>query len=286
MSRRLDHIVHAVRDLDAAADFYRRAGFVVGARNRHPWGTHNHVVQLPGFFIEILTLAEPDKLGDDGLSQQFGVFNGEAIARGDGFSMLMLESKDIESDARDFARSGIGCSPVLPFSRTATLADGTAATVGFSLAFARDPSSPGAGFAVCQQHNPSAFWNPAFQAHDNGARDVAGVVLVADEPAAHGAFLAAFSGVDQLSATPGGIAAPTPRGVVEIVERASFRDRFGGASRAAGKGLALAALRVFCRDLGRLQAILKLGALEVLRGDRELVVLPASAFGATLIFEG
>jgi hypothetical protein len=35
MSRGLDHIVHAVRDLEAAADLYRRLGFTVGARNRH-----------------------------------------------------------------------------------------------------------------------------------------------------------------------------------------------------------------------------------------------------------
>ena len=67
MPRGLDHIVHAVRNLDAAADLYRRLGFTVGARNRHPWGTHNHIVQFPGFFIELLTLAEPDKLGSDAL---------------------------------------------------------------------------------------------------------------------------------------------------------------------------------------------------------------------------
>src|SRR6186997_2539258 len=60
MPRGLDHIVHAVRNLDAAADLYRRLGFTVGARNRHPWGTHNHVVQFPGFFIEVLTVAEPE----------------------------------------------------------------------------------------------------------------------------------------------------------------------------------------------------------------------------------
>jgi catechol 2,3-dioxygenase-like lactoylglutathione lyase family enzyme len=35
MPHGLDHIVHAVRDLDAAAEFYCRAGFTVGARNRH-----------------------------------------------------------------------------------------------------------------------------------------------------------------------------------------------------------------------------------------------------------
>ena len=46
MPRGLDHIVHAVRDLDAAAAFYRRLGFTVSARNRHPWGTHNHIIQL------------------------------------------------------------------------------------------------------------------------------------------------------------------------------------------------------------------------------------------------
>ena len=28
-------------------------GFIVGARNRHDWGTHNRLVQMPGFFIEI-----------------------------------------------------------------------------------------------------------------------------------------------------------------------------------------------------------------------------------------
>src|SRR4030088_274673 len=51
MSRGLDHIVHAVRDLDAAAAFYRRLGFTVGAANRPSWGPHNQVVPLPGFFI-------------------------------------------------------------------------------------------------------------------------------------------------------------------------------------------------------------------------------------------
>ncbi len=67
MPRGLDHIVHAVRDLDAAGDLYRRIGFTVGARNRHSWGTHNHLVQLPGFFIELLAVAEPEKLRGEGL---------------------------------------------------------------------------------------------------------------------------------------------------------------------------------------------------------------------------
>jgi len=81
VARGLDHIVHAVRDLDEAVALYRELGFTVGARNKHPWGTHNHIVQMPGFFIELLTLAEPDKLGSDGFSQLFGAYAGDFLKR-------------------------------------------------------------------------------------------------------------------------------------------------------------------------------------------------------------
>ena len=84
MQRALDHIVHAVVDLDGAADFYRKLGFTVGARNRHSWGTHNHIVQLPGFFIELLTVAEPEKFGSDGFSTLFARFNQSFLARQEG----------------------------------------------------------------------------------------------------------------------------------------------------------------------------------------------------------
>ena len=106
MPRGLDHIVHAVRDLDAAADLYRRLGFTVGARNRHPWGTHNQLVQFPGFFIELLTVAEPDKLGADGFSELFGRFNQSFLARQEGLSLLILESRDAAADAAAFQAAG------------------------------------------------------------------------------------------------------------------------------------------------------------------------------------
>src|SRR3977135_1068261 len=92
MARGLAHTFHAERDLDAAAARYGRLGFTVGARNRHPWGTHNRIIQLPGFFIELLTVAEPDKLGPAGFARLFGGFNRDFLARHEGFSLLMLES--------------------------------------------------------------------------------------------------------------------------------------------------------------------------------------------------
>ncbi len=285
MPRGLDHIVHAVADLDAAADFYRRAGFKVGARNRHPWGTHNYVVQFPGFFIEILTVAEPSRLGGDGLSKHFGIPNRDAIARGDGFSMLVLESKDSEADVADFARSGIGISDALPFSRDAKLPDGSTVTVGFSLAFARDALSPCTGFFTCRQHNPAAFWKSDYQRHANGASGVLGAVLVADNPADHHIFLEAFTGVRDLHATSAGVTAHTPRGDVEIMETVSFRDRFGIVSSVDGEGASLKGLRLSVRDIGAAERALKDGGIASHRHMARLVIGPETAFGATLIFE-
>src|SRR3979490_2311258 len=90
MARGLDHIVHAVRDLDAAAALYERLGFVVGARNRHPWGTHNRTIQLPGFFyMELLTVAEPEKLTAAGLPLLFGAFHRDFLSHREGYAMLL-----------------------------------------------------------------------------------------------------------------------------------------------------------------------------------------------------
>jgi catechol 2,3-dioxygenase-like lactoylglutathione lyase family enzyme len=189
MARGLDHIVHAVRDLDACAALYERLGFMVGARNRHDWGTHNRVVQLPGFFIELLTVAEPDKLGSDGLSQLFGAHNRDFLARHEGLSGLLLESRDAAAYATLFRNAGIAASEVLRFGREGRRPDGTPIRLAFSLAFARDPAGAEAAFAACQHHFPENFWNPAFQQHRNGTTGVAGVVMVAENPSDHHIFL-------------------------------------------------------------------------------------------------
>jgi len=90
MPHGLDHIVHAVRDLDAAAEFYRDAGFTVGARNRHPWGTHNRIVQLKNCYIEILESPSLRRSCQHGArSFSFGAFNRDFLAR-TRISMLIL----------------------------------------------------------------------------------------------------------------------------------------------------------------------------------------------------
>src|SRR5215471_10297749 len=227
MAGGLDHVIHAVRDLEAAAELYRRLGFTVGARNRHAWGTHNHLVQLPGFFVELLTVAEPEKLGTDGLSALFGTFNRIFLKTHEGLSFLLLKSENAATDAARFRSAGIGVSDAMRFEREGKRPDGSTVKVAFSLAFARDAKAPAVGFAVCQQHFPENFWNPAFQQHANTASGVAAVVLVADNPADHHIFLSAFSGVRDLHATSNGVTAATPRGDIKVMDPTAFRGHFG-----------------------------------------------------------
>ena len=286
MSRGFDHVVHAVRDVDAAAEFYVRAGFIVGGRNRHPWGTHNRIVQLKNCYIEILEVAEPDKIAPHGPRFfSFGAFNRDFLARREGFSMLLLNSRDAVADARAFEASGIGAFDVFDFAREGKRPDGSTVKLAFSLAFAAEPNSPDLRFAVCQHHYPENFWNPAFQAHGNGAQCVPGVVMVANDPASHRDFLKAYTDVGEVSSCGTGVTARTENGDIEIATPSAARDLLDVPVEAHGDGITLNAMRFAVADLVRTEALHRQNGLVVRRQGERLILPPQEAFGATLIFE-
>ena len=286
MPHGLDHIVHAVRNLDAAAEFYHRAGFTVGARNRHPWGTHNRIVQLSNGYIEILEIAEPDKIAPHGVrSFSFGAFNRDFLASREGFSMLILNSSNAVADHSAFEASGISNSKVFEFSREGAKPDGTPVKLAFSLAFAADPASPHLRFAVCQHHFPENFWDPAFQSHPNGATSVPGVAMVADNPADHHIFLKAFTGVRDLHSSSIGVRARTENGDVEIMAQVAFADQFGVSPAVDGEGMTLNGMRFAVADIAQAEAWHRDHGIAAQRRAGGLVLPPDVAHGATLIFE-
>jgi hypothetical protein len=285
MPHGLDHLVHAVRDLDTAAGLYRRLGFTIGARNRHPWGTHNHLVQTPGFFIELLTVAEPEKLGSEGFSALFGTFNRLFLKDREGLSLLILESDDAAADAARFRAAGIGASDALRFEREGKRPDGSSVKVGFSLAFARDAKAPAIGFAACQQHFPENFWNPSFQQHANTVSGIAGTVLVAQNPRDHEEFLSTFTGVRADSAGASGITASTRRGDISVMDPVAFRSRYGLDAPDVSHGARLAAAQFRVRDRAALSAALERGGIAASSSKGATVVGPQIALGTTLVFD-
>jgi hypothetical protein len=286
MPRGLDHIVHAVRDLDAAAEFYSRAGFTAGARNRHAWGTHNTIVQFPGVFIELIAIGEPEliRIGAPG-TFSFGAFLRDFLAREEGLAMLVLEGRDAPEDVAAFRAAGIGDFKPFNFEREARRPDGSPTKVAFSLVFAADEKAPDIGYFTCQQHHPENFWNPAFQQHANGAATIAGIVMVSENPEGHRHFVSSFAGERHIDADATGISVATPRGVIQIMNPFAWRTATGTEPPDMTRGAHLAAIRFAVRDKAAAMAALTNSGIAASERDGSVVVAPNAAYGATLIFE-
>ncbi|MFK8251181.1 VOC family protein [Ancylobacter terrae] len=286
MPRGLDHVVHVVRDLEAAGELYDLLGFTVGTRNRHPWGTHNRLIQIPGFFVELLEIADADAIPPhENAHFSFGAFNRDFLAEcGPGLSMLVFEGHDPAAEKAEFDAAGFGGFDVFSFERTGRRPDGSDVEVGFSLAFARDPKSPQAGFFTCTQRRPENFWSPELQRHMNGTVGVAGAVLVSEEPAAHLDFIEAVSGVRLRRATDGWYVGDTPRGAIDLMNRDIFHTRFGGSPKPA-PGLRIAAIRFAVKDIAVTRKRLASSRMAAEEIEGLIVVGPQAALGATLVFE-
>lgn len=287
MPRAIDHLVLATRDLDQTADLYRRMGFTIGARNRHAWGTLNHIVQLGGNFLELIA-TEPGFVAPAEAEPvwQFAGFLDRYVRRREGLAMLVLGSQDAVRDAQDFEQAGIGAAPPFFFERQGKRADGTPVHVAFTLAFAQSPLVSEAGFFVCQQHFPEAFWSPALQRHENGAVRVAAVTLAALDPTALFDLLHKFSGAPA-KVTDGGLSfACDNEGRIEVVTPDAARTSLGFDVEPAAGGLPrFAGYRIAVSNLSRTRACLAANGVGFVQCGPSIIVNPREGRGAGIAFE-
>ena len=283
--RGIDHLVLAVADLEAARRRYGALGFTLTPPARHPFGTANSLVQLQGAFLELLSVAEPAAIPPHGPGRfSFAAFNRDYVARGEGLSMLVLDSRDARADAQDFRRAGLASYEPFDFSRLARLPSGEEATVGFSLAFTSHPDIDSAGFFVCQQHAPEHFWRPEYQRHENTAHAVQEVCLVADRPLHFARFLQAFAGSDEIVASEARVEITTARGILMVLTPDGFAERYGTAPPGSHPLPALAGFTVGVTDLDAVREAVGGAGVATVEGDGRLSVLPENAFGAVLAF--
>lgn len=283
----IDHVVPVARDLDKLAEFYRGLGFKVGARNRHDWGTLNHIVQFDGNFIELLT-TEPG-FARQPLDEPIAQFT-EPLAnyldRGEGIAMCVLEAHDAAADQAHFTAQGIAGPSPFYFERKGKRPDGSDVQVAFSLAFARMSGFGNGGFFVCQQHNPDAFWSAEFQDHPNGARAITGLVFVASDVNAAADFFSRYSGEPTQSLDEGHRRIQTARGWIDVFSPANAVDRYGGdqlPSPTPEDGFA--ALHVGCDDVGTVAKFAEASGTTCRVNDGQVIVAADDAFGTTLVFE-
>lgn len=275
-SRRIDHVVVAVRDLDAAGNLYQRLGFQVGARNRHPWGTENRLIQFSSSFIELITVGSRADAVPDPEADQFsiGAFIRNYLSQREGLAMLALDSANATADAALFSRMSIGALKPFYFRRNGRRPDGSETHVAFTLAFAVAPQSPQAGFFVCQHHFPENFWDPAFRHHENAASAITKVRMIAEHPEAYRDFLSAFSGSPARLDDRRQLSMDLQGGRLSVV-----------AAPGGSGSLRLDSLVIGLSDLATQVDRLRRSGIPFTATNEGLRIPPDAAFGLTLVFE-
>ncbi len=283
----IDHLVLAVADLDRARSRYASLGFTLTPEARHPFGTGNSLVQLrERAFLELVTVKAPEAVPEHGPGRfSFAAFNRDFLKKGEGFSMLVIESSDARADLERFRAAGLVTYAPFDFSRKAQLPTGEEATVGFSLAFVSHPEMPDVGFFTCQQRSPDHFWKPEYQVHENTAYAVSSVWLVAEQPLDFADFLQTFADAEDVTAADDRLDVETGRGRIIAVTGSAFEREFGVPPATAGRSPCLAAYVLNVRDLDTVKARLDEAQLPS-AAKRDRIVIPADEmFGSLVAFQ-
>lgn len=285
MARGLDHLVMVVNDLEATRTLYERLGFTTTPRALHPFGTENFLVQMQGNFLEVVGIADPTIIPPhtpDVFS--FARGNADFLARREGMSSLVFQSRDARADRRDFLAAGLNAFENVDFSRKATLPDGSEVTVGFSLAFVTDPTMPEATFFTCQQHAPEHFWKPQFQVHANGAHHAAEAIMVAPDPRAHTRFFQGTHGDDAVSVGDDGVSVATDLGAISVVTSSSFERRFGPGTAGPGDLGHFAGFSIAVDDVETTNGVLRMAGVETRESNGTIQIGPHGLSGVVMEF--
>lgn len=227
--RPIDHLVLAVRDLDAARETYRRLGFTLTPPARHPFGTGNSLALMEGSYLELLAVADLAAIPEATPPRfSFGAFNRDYLTEREGLSMVALHSDDAEADRTDFEERGLPVYEPVRFARMAKGPDGVEREVEFSVTFTGDARThEQAGFFTCQHHKPENLWRPEYLRHANGALRVDSAVFVTRDPADFHEFLTHFTGQHDMLSTSLHVKFDLGPSSLDVMSPVGFRAFFG-----------------------------------------------------------
>lgn len=274
----IDHAVVVVRDLDNAAESWKRLGFTVSPRGTHSakMGSGNYTIMLDPDYIELLgVLVE---------TEHNAPTRAMLAKRGEGIERVAFTAVDSAAGAEEIRARGY--EPVGPtdFERPVTKPDGRLSAARFRTFQWPIAEAPG-GLRIfaCQHKTRDTVWIPELMQHANGAKRLRQVLVVSTEPASDAAHLARMIDREVRPEPDGAVAVPSGS------DRADFmflsKDQLGrrypevslaGLPERGGAGLVLAT-----SDLAT--AAKAVGSAGV-RSAGAVCVAPAAANGTLLVF--
>ena len=199
----LDHVLIAVRDLDAAKDTFERLGFKVTPEGRHPGrGTSNRLVVFGGEYLELIAVHDPE--GD-----LFRPNLPSFLSEREGLFIFSMGTPDVHERARSVRSAGIRITDPVKGSRQA--ADGSTA-YSWTQAEIHPAEMPGSQtFFIQHDHAIEQRYDdpPNPTNHPNGVLGISSLSLaVTDAGAASRRWMDAF-GLERASEDAGTSEQPT-----------------------------------------------------------------------------
>ncbi len=180
----IDHAVIMVKDLDKAAENYRRLGFTVSPRGTHSahMGTGNYTIMFDPDYMELLGVLAATE------------HNVPARAfldkRGEGIERIAFTAIDSAAGAEEIRARGL--TPIGPtdFERPVTLPNGTVSAAKFRTFMWPTAEAPGGvRIFACQHKTRETVWIPELMRHANAAKRIKQILVATPEPAQDAAHL-------------------------------------------------------------------------------------------------
>ena len=271
----LDHVVVMVDGIDAAQAAYERLGFQVQPRGFHrKLGTANHLMIFDTDYFEILGIVE---------DTEFNAERREWLKNGGGLANVALatDGADLSFDA--FRKAGLNPDAPLFFDRAVEVA-GKTEHAQFRTVRIPKTNMPVVGFFVCEHITPQFVYRPEWARHPNGARGIAGVTVIAEQPAKWIPELEKYFGAGSARRDGNGVVADTGTQPIRYMTRQDYAARHPGIVPVRpGDHPALLSVRV--DSLAACEALLKKNGVKIVKPDAgRLLVPPSEAAHLTLEF--
>lgn len=172
----LDHVVVAVRDLDASAKTWGALGFTISPRGLHSahLGSGNYTIMFGPDYIELLGIVTVTE--HNAGTRAF-------LDKREGLERSAFTAVDAAKGVVELNAKGIAATGPLDFSRPVDLPNGGKSEARFStMHWPSDEKPGGMRIFACQHLTRDAVWIPELQVHKNTAKRLDRVEIISADP--------------------------------------------------------------------------------------------------------
>lgn len=267
-----------VRNLDEAAERWRRLGFTISPRGTHSthMGSGNYTIMLDRDYIELLGV-----LTETELNAPARAF----VATREGIERIALTAIDSAAGAEEIRMRGY--QPIGPtdFERPVTMPDGRLTVARFrTFHWPVEEAPGGVRIFACEHKTRDTVWIDELMRHANGARHLKKVLLAVPQPAREAAHLSRMIDRKAKDQPDGSVIVPSGSGRADFVllKKDELGRRYPEVPLAELAERGCAGL-VIAADLSKAETALGRNGI---RSGQAICVPPSASNGTLIVFEG